>query len=139
MFNSATLIGFLTHDVEVRLTSSGAPVATVRFATNRTVNKGKENERQDAQFWQMFLWGTEANKHRHHKKGDRIMVTGYIKLATSRNEADTLTYACLELVPFKKGSYAFAPKAQFQSDEADDANAKIEEAKQKLRDAENGD
>jgi single-strand DNA-binding protein len=64
--NKVILIGNATRDAELRQTSTGKPVSSIRLATDRTI-KGEE----DAQFYTTVGWDRLVETTAEYvKKGD---------------------------------------------------------------------
>lgn len=78
--NKAFLIGNLTADPELRSTTSGQKVCTLRMATNRTW-KNQAGERQEkAEFHSVILWGRLAEiASQYLKKGSMAYIEGRIE------------------------------------------------------------
>ena len=80
--NKVILLGNATRDAELRHTSSGKPVASLRLATNRTAG-GKET----AQYHTIICWNALAETTRHSvKKGDPLYVEGRLEYRTFQDE-----------------------------------------------------
>jgi len=78
--NKVFLIGNLTADPELRTTTSGQKVCTLRIATNRTW-KNQAGERQEkAEFHSVILWGRLAEiASQYLKKGSMAYIEGHIE------------------------------------------------------------
>jgi single-strand DNA-binding protein len=71
--NQTTIAGHLGADPEVRFTSSGKKITTLRVATR--VRRG--GNKDDTIWWRVFLWGEEFDKIlTFFKKGSAIIVVG---------------------------------------------------------------
>ena len=81
MLNKVQLIGFTGAEAEIRTTSGGKKVATLRVATNRYTKKG--GERKDYTTWhQVEIWnqGTVTwLASRGLPKGSKVFVEGEIR------------------------------------------------------------
>jgi single-strand DNA-binding protein len=76
--NKVMLIGNATRDAELRHTSTGKPVASIRLATHRGVA-----ERQAAQYHTVVCWDALAETaSRYVKKGDPLFVEGRLEYRT---------------------------------------------------------
>ena len=74
--NQTTVAGHLGSDPEVRFTSSGKKVTTLRVAAK--VRKGSK-DKDDTIWWRVSVWGEEFDKMMaYFKKGSAIIVVGEI-------------------------------------------------------------
>lgn len=77
--NTATLIGRLTRDEELKYTPSGAAVGNISIAINRKVKKGQEWV-DESNFFDVVFFGKQAeNLKQYLTKGKQIGVTGFLK------------------------------------------------------------
>lgn len=78
-WNRIELIGNLTRDPELRFTSTGAAVATIGIATNRTyVSEGERKEEVD--FHKIVAWNKLAELvNQLLKKGSRVFISGRLQ------------------------------------------------------------
>ncbi len=78
--NKVILIGNLGRDVELRYTSSGAPVATLSLATTEVWND-KSGQRQEKTEWhRVVLWGKQAESLQEYLlKGRQIYIEGRLQ------------------------------------------------------------
>ena len=84
MLNSATLIGRICNDIELRTTTSGKSVATFRIAVDRSFVK--QGEERKADFITIVAWnGTADFVSRYFSKGSMIAIQGRIQ---TRNYED---------------------------------------------------
>lgn len=73
--NNVTLIGFLGGNPEIRYTSTGTAVATMRLATNR-----RAKDKILADWHRVVLWGKVAeNAVEYLSKGRKVMVQGEMR------------------------------------------------------------
>ena len=80
--NKVILIGNATRDAELRHTSTGKPVSSIRLATNRTIN-GQE----ETQFHAIVCWDRLAETTATYvKKGDPLYVEGRLQYRTFPDE-----------------------------------------------------
>jgi single-strand DNA-binding protein len=80
--NKVILIGNATRDAELRHTTTGKAVSSIRLATNRTVN-GQE----ETQFHSIVCWETLAETTaKYVKKGDPLYVEGRLQYRTFPDE-----------------------------------------------------
>ena len=80
--NKVILIGHATRDAELRHTSTGKPLSSLRLATNRTV-KGEE----ETQFHTIVCWDRLAETTATYvKKGDPLYVAGRLQYSSFPDE-----------------------------------------------------
>jgi single-strand DNA-binding protein len=80
--NKIILIGNATCDTELRHTSTGKPVSSIRLATNRSV-KGEE----ETQFHSVVCWDRLAETTAEYvKKGDPLYVEGRLQYRAYQDE-----------------------------------------------------
>lgn len=78
--NKAILVGNLGRDAELRYTSGGVPVASVRMATTEKFNDREGQKREDTQWHDVVIWGKTAEAlHEYLTKGKQIYVEGRIQ------------------------------------------------------------
>ncbi|HUL73945.1 MAG TPA: single-stranded DNA-binding protein [Vicinamibacterales bacterium] len=78
--NKAILVGNLGRDAELRYTSGGAPVASVRLATTERFTDREGQKREDTQWHDVVIWGKTAEAlHEYLVKGKQIYVEGRIQ------------------------------------------------------------
>jgi len=78
--NKAILVGNLGRDAELRYTSGGAPVASVRIATTERFTDKEGQKREDTQWHDVVIWGKTAEAlHEYLVKGKQIYVEGRIQ------------------------------------------------------------
>lgn len=78
--NKVFLIGNLTADPELRSTTSGQKVCTLRLATNRTWKNQAGQQQEKAEFHSVVLWGRLAEiAGQYLKKGNMAYVEGRIE------------------------------------------------------------
>src|SRR3989344_5314120 len=84
--NKVLLIGNLTRDPELRYTPSGAAVATLGLATNRSWTTDEGEKKEDAEFHTIVAWNRLAEiVSEFLKKGSQVYVEG--RLSTREWEA----------------------------------------------------
>ena len=77
--NTATLIGRLTRDEELKYTPSGAAVGNISIAINRKVKKGQEWV-DEANYFDVVFFGKQAEGLKQFlTKGKQVGVTGFLK------------------------------------------------------------
>ena len=80
--NKVILVGNATRDAELRRTSTGKAVSSIRLATNRTVN-GQE----ETQFHSVVCWDALAETTaRYVKKGDLLYIEGRLQYRSFQDE-----------------------------------------------------
>jgi single-strand DNA-binding protein len=80
--NKVILIGNATRDAELRHTTTGKAVSSIRLATNRTVN-GQE----ETQFHSVVCWeGLAETTSKYVKKGDPLYVEGRLQYRVFQDE-----------------------------------------------------
>ena len=78
--NKAILVGNLGRDAELRYTSGGAPVASVRIATTERFTDREGQKREDTQWHDVVIWGKTAESlHEYLVKGKQIYVEGRLQ------------------------------------------------------------
>ena len=78
--NKVILVGNLGRDAELRYTSGGAPVASVRIATTERFTDREGQKREDTQWHDVVIWGKTAESlHEYLVKGKQIYVEGRIQ------------------------------------------------------------
>ena len=114
--NSCVLIGRLTRDVEVRVTTSGKPVASFTLAVDR---RRKED---GADFIPCIAWDKAAETiARYVHKGDMFGVTGYIQTRSyekdgRRNYATEVVTTSFQFLEHKREMASDGPSVQNKSD-----------------------
>lgn len=81
--NNVVLMGRLTKDIEVRETSSGLKVTNFTVAVDRASNKD-ETDFVYCQAWR----GTAEFLEKYAKKGNRLLLTGSIRVDTWQDDDD---------------------------------------------------
>lgn len=79
-YNSATIVGNLGRDAELRYTQGGAAVATLNVATtdNWTDKQGQKQSRTE--WHRIVLWGKQAESLKEYlTKGKQILVDGSLQ------------------------------------------------------------
>ena len=81
--NKVILIGNATRDAELRHSTAGKPVASIRLATNRPTRTASGERGEDSQYHTVICWDTLAETtSRYVKKGDPLYVEGRIQYRT---------------------------------------------------------
>src|SRR5215217_2573778 len=80
--NKVILIGNATRDAELRHTTTGKAVSSIRLATNRKVGDNEET-----QFHSVVCWeGLAETTSKYVKKGDPLYVEGRLQYRTFQDE-----------------------------------------------------
>lgn len=91
MINQVTLVGRLTKDPELKVTSEGIPVTHVTLAVNRHYKN--QNGQIDADFVQCTLWRkTAENTANYCRKGSVVGITGRIQTRNYENTEGRKVY-----------------------------------------------
>jgi single-strand DNA-binding protein len=85
--NFITFIGNLTEDPELRFTSGGTGVATLRVASNRRFTDKSGQQQEETTFLNVNCWRELAeNAAESLHKGDRVIVIGRVKVRSYENK-----------------------------------------------------
>ena len=79
--NNTTIVGRLTDSPEVKFTNTGIAVANFSVAVNR-----KKGEEESVSFFDCTAWGTLAKGVESLKKGDRVILSGYLNQDRFQNK-----------------------------------------------------
>lgn len=91
MINQVTLVGRLTRNPDLRVTSDGLSVAQITLAVNR--NFRNQHGGYDADFVQCKLWRKAAeNTAKYCHKGSLVGVTGRIQTSNYTNQEGRRVY-----------------------------------------------
>lgn len=91
MINQVTLVGRLTKDPELKVTTEGTSVVSVTLAVNRNFRNQKGEI--EADFVQCTLWRKMAeNLALYCRKGALIGITGRIQTRSYQNEGGVRKY-----------------------------------------------
>lgn len=79
--NRVVLTGNLTRDPELRATSSGTPVCSLRLACNGRRKNNETNQWEDApNYFDITVWGAQGeNCHRYLSKGRGVAIDGRLQ------------------------------------------------------------
>ncbi len=78
--NMVQLIGNLTQDPEVKQIPSGASVATITIATNRSWKDQSGQLQEETEFHNVVLWrGLADIASQYLRKGGKVYIRGYLK------------------------------------------------------------
>lgn len=79
-FNRVSLMGHLVGKPELRFTSNGAAVATLRMAVNENYTTKDGEKKEEVSFFNVVAWGNQGeNAAEHLEKGQAIFVDGRLK------------------------------------------------------------
>lgn len=92
--NSATLIGNVGRDPEIRHTQSGTAVATISLATsNSWYDKAKGEKQEKTEWHRVVAWGKLAEVvEKYVKKGRQIYIQGRIETRTWEDNSGNKKY-----------------------------------------------
>ncbi|HZD04789.1 MAG TPA: single-stranded DNA-binding protein [Longimicrobiales bacterium] len=91
--NKVMLIGNVGNDPEIRATSSGARVAKVSLATNRTFNDRSGQKQEKTEWHRLTFWDRLADiVERYVHKGDRLYVEGRIEYSQTQDDQGNTRY-----------------------------------------------
>ena len=92
MFNQATLMGRITHDLELKTTPSGVNVCSFQIAVDRRYQQKGEERKSD--FFTVVAWRQQAEfVSRYFRKGSSICVVGQIQTRTWTDNQNQKRYA----------------------------------------------
>src|SRR5215218_10021305 len=80
--NKVILVGNATRDAELRHTSTGKAVSSIRLATNRKVGDGEETQYHSIVCWEALAETTST----YVKKGDPLYVEGRLQYRSFQDE-----------------------------------------------------
>jgi single-strand DNA-binding protein len=85
--NKVMLIGNVTRDPEMKVTSNGQPMTTFGIATNRQWQTQEGNQESLAEYHDVVAWSKLAELCNDHlKKGKFIFIEGYLKTRNWEDE-----------------------------------------------------
>lgn len=91
--NKATLIGNVGNDPEIRATSSGARVAKLSLATNRTFQDRSGQQQERTEWHRLTMFGRLVDVvEQWVKKGDRLYVEGRIEYSQTQDDQGVTRY-----------------------------------------------
>lgn len=87
--NKSILIGRLTRDPELRMTSAGTPVARFSVAIDRN-RKRADNAVNQTDFIRVVAWNRLAEIcHQYLKKGKLVSIVGRLQIDSYEKDGDT--------------------------------------------------
>ena len=116
--NLLTLAGNLGADPEVRFTSSGQKVTTLRMAVHN-----RRGGKDETLWWRVTIWGEHLDKMISYlKKGSSVIVVGEMSKPEIFNDKEgrpqvslNMTASNVMFSPFGRGSDSAAPAAATQA------------------------
>lgn len=88
--NKVMLIGNVGNDPEIRATSSGARVAKLSLATNRSWSDRSGQQQEKTEWHRLTFFGRLVDiVEQYVKKGDRLYVEGRIEYSQTEGEGGT--------------------------------------------------
>lgn len=88
MHNSATIVGYLGADPEVRYTQGGTAVATLRIATSERWRDAEGNAQERTDWHRVVVWGKSAEAcGRYLTKGRPVLATGPLRSSEWTDQA----------------------------------------------------
>ena len=95
--NKLFIVGNLTRDPELRITSSGISVCSFTVAVNRRRSSNAPAGQPEADFFRVSAWrALGENCQRYLAKGRKVAVTGSVSVSTYQGN-DGMTRASLEV------------------------------------------
>lgn len=95
MFSNTTIMGRITHDLELKTTPNGRNVCSFSVAVDRRYQK--QGEERKADFYQVVAWGSQAEfVTRYFGKGKMVLIQGEMQCRTY--EKDGTTHRVWELI-----------------------------------------
>jgi len=91
--NKVLLIGNVGNDPEVRMTASGAKVAKISLATNRSFQDRTGQQQERTEWHRCTVFGKLADVvEQWVKKGDRLFVEGRIEYSQTQDDKGNTRY-----------------------------------------------
>ena len=88
MYNSATIVGYLGADPEVRHTQGGTTVTTLRIATSERWRDAEGNAQERTDWHRVVVWGKTAEAcGRYLTKGRPVLATGPLRSSEWTDQA----------------------------------------------------
>lgn len=85
--NSATIVGNLTRDPELKTLESGQNICTFGLATNRVYTDKDGNRQEETEFHNIVVFGKQAeNCAKYLVKGQQALVDGSLKTRSWEND-----------------------------------------------------
>ena len=81
--NKVFILGRVTVDPQLRLTSTGTPVSSFSIATNRIWNDKSGVKQEETEFHNVVVWGKQAEiANQFLKKGSLVLIEGRLRTRT---------------------------------------------------------
>ena len=91
--NKIMLIGNIGNDPEIRATASGARVAKLSMATNRTWSDRSGEQQEKTEWHRLTFFGRVVDVvEQYVKKGDRLFVEGRIEYSQTQDDQGVTRY-----------------------------------------------
>lgn len=135
-YNKAIILGNLTRDPEVRMTSTGQPVASFGVATNRRWTDSSGNQQEETEFHEIVAWGKLAEIcEKILFKGRKVLIDGRLKTRSWDGQDGVKRYKteiiAENIVAAGPGKYSEDETAEYQARNASSNDSNKEEAKEK--------
>ncbi len=112
--NQMTIMGHLGNDPEVRFTSSGQKVTTLRVAANQ-----KRGGKAETFWWRVTLWGEQFDKLMPYlKKGSAVIVMGEMQKPEIYNDREGRPQVSLNLTAFNISFSPFGRSSDRENNQA---------------------
>lgn len=86
MYQRIVIVGNLAADPEMRYTSSGKPVTTLRVATNHRWTDAEGNRQEQTTWFRVAVWGRQAETcNQYLSKGRQVLIEGRLNPDQSGN------------------------------------------------------
>lgn len=127
--NMVQLIGNVTQDPEVKQIPSGASVATITIATNRSWKDQNGQVQEETEFHNVVLWrGLADIAQQYIRKGSKVYIRGYLKTRSWESQDGSKKYRTeiigddlMLLTPKKDGSDQGSSASSFSPSMHDDS------------------
>jgi len=94
VINKVILIGNLGADPELRYTSSGTPVASLRVATTRRWNEKDGGKKEETEWHRVTVWGKTAEICKEYlAKGRQVYIEGRLQTRSYDDKQGQKRYA----------------------------------------------
>ena len=117
-FNKVFLMGNLTRDPEVRVTTGGSPVTSFSIAVSRKFITASGGKNEDVSFFDVETWGKQAETcGKYLKKGSCVFVEGELR----QDKWETKTGEKRSRVRVRGSRVQFISRVSIHEDEAGSA------------------
>ncbi|OYW65515.1 MAG: single-stranded DNA-binding protein [Bosea sp. 12-68-7] len=113
--NKVILLGHLGRDPEIRRTSNGEPVASLRLATSETWRDKLSGERKERTEWHnvvIFNEGLAKVAEQYLKKGSKVYLEGQLQTRKWQDQAGTEKYTTEVVLQRFRGELTLLDKAE---------------------------